>query len=409
MDHRVLSWHEVFARILRSGHLARAEQLLALVNDATAGVGVRVRLYLVDLAQRQLHPLGETAGPSLVVDTTVAGRAFSRLEIVVVPAEGDAPAQLWMPLLDGTERLGVVHAALPAGADPHDSWLREQCWLLAGLVAHLMVSKQSYSDLCHTVRRTKPLSVAAELLWQLMPPQTFACDRLVVTAVLEPYDEVGGDGYDYAVDADRAYVGVFDAVGHDMHAGLTTAVALAATRNARRRGMDLVAAATAADQAIGEQTEPNEKLLFASAVLAHLDLDTGMLTYLNAGYPPPVLLREGRITKLLPGPTRPPLGLGHLTPAAPRPGQERLQPGDRILFYSDGVTEARNPEREEFGLDRLIELTEHHEAAGLPAPETLRRITRAVLDHQNGTLQDDATLLLLEWTTAGQQALLPTL
>jgi hypothetical protein len=404
-----LTWHAVFAQILRSGHLTRADGLAAIVNDAVAPVGMSVRLYLVDLAQRQLHPVESAQGPSLPVDTTVAGRVFGRIEIVAVPAEGGTPAHLWVPLLDGTERLGVAHVTLPAGADPHDSWLREQCWLLTGLVAHLLVSKQNYSDMVHVLRRTKPLSVSAELLWQLMPPRTFACDRMVVTAVLEPYDQVGGDGYDYAVDVDRAHVAIFDAMGHDMHAGLTTAVALAATRNARRRGLDLVQTVAMADEAIGEQAAPNTKVLFATAVLAQLDLDSGLLTYLNAGHPPPVLLREGKMAKLLNGPARPPLGLGHLAPAAPHTGRERLQPGDRILFYSDGVTEARDPEGNEFGVDRLIELTEHHEASGLPAPETLRRITHAVLDHQHGTLQDDATLLLLEWSTTGQHTLLPAL
>src|SRR5690606_34299710 len=143
--------------------------------------------------------------------------------------------------------------------------------------------------------------------------------------------------------------------------------------------------------------------------LAHLDLSTGLLTHLNAGHPPPILLREGRMAKLLPGPARLPLGLGHLARSRPAPGRESLQPGDRALFYSDGVTESRSPQGVEFGLDRLIEITTHEEAAGLPAPETLRRITRAVLEHQHDQLEDDATLLLLEWTTASRNALLPTI
>jgi serine phosphatase RsbU (regulator of sigma subunit) len=62
-----------------------------------------------------------------------------------------------------------------------------------------------------------------------------------------------------------------------------------------------------------------------------------------------------------------------------------------------------------FGLDRLVDLTERHETAGLPAPETLRRITRAVVDHQRGDLQDDATLLLLEWSTTVPTVLLPVI
>ncbi|MFT7840235.1 PP2C family protein-serine/threonine phosphatase [Saccharothrix sp. BKS2] len=394
-------WHEVLRRVIDDSHLATADDLIGILDRATAAVGVVARPYLVDLAQRRLHPV--VGGPALPVDSTDAGRAYRDLEIL-----GDAqPPGLWLPLLNGTERLGVVRVDLPAGADPDDRELRGHCWTLAGLMGHLVQSKQHYSDLFHLVRRPKPLSVAAELLWQVLPPQTFASERVVVTATLEPYDEVGGDGYDYAVDARHAYVAVVDAMGHDMHAGLTTAVTLAATRNARRTGLDLAGAADQADRSITSQNAIG-RLSFATAVLARLDLATGVLEYLNAGHPPPVLFRDGRAVGQLEGALRTPLGLGHLNREAARPASVRLRPDDRVLFLTDGIVEARSPSGELFGLDRLIGLTEEHEAAGLPAPETLRRITRAVLEHQHGRLQDDATLLLLEWSPDRAHALLPS-
>ena len=78
-------------------------------------------------------------------------------------------------------------------------------------------------------------------------------------------------------------------------------------------------------------------------------------------------------------------------------GFEQLQPGDLLLLYTDGITEARSPEGDFFGLDRLVDLVVRNLAAGLPAPETMRRAIRALLDHQSGDLDDDATLLLVEW------------
>ena len=409
MTERVRAWHAVFSRIVNEAHVAGGDELAGIVNGATALVGVSVRLYLVDLPQQRLHPVRSEVGPSLPVDTSPVGRVFQRLEILTVPASQDEPPCLWMPVLNGTERLGVAQLVLPADADEHDTWLREQCWVLVGLIATLVTSKENYSDLFHVVRRTRPLSVASELLWQLLPPQTFANDRMVVTAALEPYDQVGGDGYDYAVDAGHAHVALFDSTGHDLHAGLTTAVALAATRNARRSGLGLVEAADLADQAIAVRNGP-DRMTFATAILATLDLGNGRLRYLNAGHPPPVLLRDSKVVKLLDAPVRVPLGLGHLrgSPAA-RPATEQLQPGDRVLFHTDGVTEARSPDGSSFGLERLVQLAERHDAAGLPAPETLRRIVHAVLDHQHGRLQDDATLLLLEWTTTGLLTLFPAI
>jgi serine phosphatase RsbU (regulator of sigma subunit) len=222
---------------------------------------------------------------------------------------------------------------------------------------------------------------------------------------MEPYDQVGGDGYDYAVDADRAHVAVFDAVGHDLAAGVTTTLAVAATRNARRAGEGLVAAAAQADQVVADQAGTR----FVTALLADLELGTGRLRYLNAGHPPPVLLRHGKMVKTLQSPVRVPLGLGHLSKAVPQVGWEQLEPGDRLLLHTDGVTEARDTHGTQFGLDRLVNLAERHHRGGLPAPETLRRISHAVLTHQRGHLQDDATLLLLEWAANTPTGLLPRL
>jgi hypothetical protein len=395
-------WHGALSEIINGAHIASADDLVDVIDGAAARLDLSVRLYLVDLAQRQLNPVRATAGPALNVDTTLAGRAFRLVEII--PAE-DEQVMLWMPLLDGTERLGVARIGLPANADPHDTWIREQCWLLTGLIGHLVAGKLPYSDRFHVVRRTRPMSMASELLWHLLPPQTFACPQAVITAVMEPYDQVGGDGYDYAVDADRAHLAVFDAVGHDLAAGVTTTLAMAATRNARRAGEGLVAAAAQADQVIADQTGTR----FATALLADLELRTGRLRYLNAGHPPPVLLRHGKMVKTLQSPVRVPLGLGHLTQEAPQTGWEQLEPGDRLLLHTDGVTEARDAHGAEFGLDRLVDLAERHHHDGLPAPETLRRISHAVLAHQRGHLQDDATLLLLEWAASAPTGLLPTL
>jgi Stage II sporulation protein E (SpoIIE) len=395
-------WHAAFSEIINGAHIASADDLVEVIDGAAARLGLSVRLYLVDLAQRQLNPVRAKAGPALNVDTTLAGRAFRLVEII--PAE-DEQMTLWMPLLDGTERLGAVRLKLPCESDPDDTWLRNQCWVLTGLIGHLVAGKLPCSDRFHLVRRTRPISMAAELLWHLLPPQTFACPQAVVTAVMEPYDQVGGDGYDYAVDADRAHLAVFDAVGHDLAAGLTTTLAIAATRNARRAGEGLVTAAVRADEAIADQ----QGTQFATALLADLELGTGRLRYLNAGHPAPLLLRHGKMVKTLHSPIRVPLGLGHLAPTAPQVGWEQLEPGDRLMLYTDGVTEARDAHGTQFGLDRLVDLAEQHHHDGLPAPETLRRIAHAVLAHQRGHLQDDATLLLFEWTATTATGLLPTI
>ena len=81
-------------------------------------------------------------------------------------------------------------------------------------------------------------------------------------------------------------------------------------------------------------------------------------------------------------------------------GEEVLQPGDWLALYTDGITEARNAVGAWFGEQRLEEFLTRAVAADQPPPETVRRLTRTVLDHQGGLLQDDACILLASWTSA---------
>jgi serine/threonine protein phosphatase PrpC len=91
-----------------------------------------------------------------------------------------------------------------------------------------------------------------------------------------------------------------------------------------------------------------------------------------------------------------PLGLQDGKPVA---CETRLAPGDRLLLYTDGITEARSPDGEFFGEQRLADFISSALAAGDPAPETVRRLMRRVLTHQADQLQDDASVVVLEWAT----------
>jgi serine phosphatase RsbU (regulator of sigma subunit) len=84
-----------------------------------------------------------------------------------------------------------------------------------------------------------------------------------------------------------------------------------------------------------------------------------------------------------------------------------LQPGDRLLMHTDGITEAQAANGELFGTERLVALTERHAADRLPAAETLRRLSHAVLEHQAGPPNDDATLLLLDWSAEAARRNVP--
>ena len=137
-----------------------------------------------------------------------------------------------------------------------------------------------------------------------------------------------------------------------------------------------------------------------TAVLADIELESGRFRWTVSGHPPPLLLRNGRMVKVLQREIAPPLGIGGVVIVA----EEMLEPADQVLFFTDGVVEARSADGEFFGVDRLVDLITRTSAAATPAPETMRRLLHAILDHQDGQLQDDATIVV-EWRGPGSRLL----
>jgi phosphoserine phosphatase RsbU/P len=393
MDWSEAPRHAALVDLLQRAHLCQPDELPAEINAAVSQVGLQITVYLVDYEQYRLWPLTERGRPRqepLSVDGTLAGRAFASVRTIAA-GEPNRPDRLWVPMIDGSERLGVAEVVMQEVPEDLPD-LREFCEALVGLIGHLLTVKLPYGDTLEQVRRTQPMTPAAELLLASLPPLTFSCHRLVVSAVLEPSYDVGGDAYDYAVDGPLAQFMVLDAMGRGMRAGLTCVVAMAAMRTARRVNKGLSAMARAADAAIEEHFGDQR---FITAVLGELEMDTGRLRYINAGHPAPLLLRHGKAVRALTGGRRMPLGLddGVLDAA-----EETLEPGDRLLLYTDGVIEARDDSGELFGTDRLVDLAERSAVAELPAPETLRRLAHSVMEHQGGLPTDDATILLVEWS-----------
>ena len=386
-------------RLLEGTRMNPEGGLPAVLEDAADALGVEMVAYLVDYDHRVLRPLlapGQGPREPLAVETTLAGRAFR--QIAPVPHERGRRG-LWMPLLDGVERLGVLDVTVPDGLDPADPALRRDLDLVVALLGHLVVTQDRYTDDLDGVRRTRPRGVAAELVWQLLPSLTFGTDAVILSGAVEPAYEVGGDAFDYAVRGDTAHVAIFDATGHSLKAGVVTAAAISAYRSGRRNGASLYDTVRLVDDTIAEEYGAER---FVTAVLLEIDLTTGEVRYANAGHANPLLLRRGKVVKVLAHGRRPLLGLG--TPEL-TVGHESLEPGDWLVLYTDGVTEARDAHGAFFGEERLIDFLEREAATQNPPPETLRRLMAAVLAHQHDVLQDDATVVLAQWTgPAGGEA-----
>ncbi|WP_218004860.1 PP2C family protein-serine/threonine phosphatase [Actinomadura macra] len=389
----------MLGRLVAASHLMALEQLPVVVAEHAARAGLHdVLIYVVDLQQivlRLLTGRGEDAGGGpggaereLRVDGTLAGRAFQSVQTVTGHSPSDVTCHCWVPILDGIERLGVLRVTI----ERDDKEALRDAEALAGLIALIIVSKGPSSDSFARLVRRHDMTVSAEMQWRLMPPMTFATDRVVIGAALEPAYKLGGDTFDYALAGDIVRLGVYDAMGHDTSAGLTSNLAVAACRNSRLQGADLPGAGRAIEEVLGEQDRSGR---FVTAVLADLDLGTGILTWASYGHPLPVVIRGGRWAATLDCSPGTPLGTG--LGVEPEICREQLEPGDRLLLYTDGIVEARDPQKQEFGLQRFVDFIIRRNADGLPVPETLRRLIISILEHHAGRLDDDATVLVLEW------------
>jgi len=172
---------------------------------------------------------------------TLAGRAFSSGEVMVSEA---SPTVVLVPLVDGTTRIGLLEL-------DYDVWDGTLPALMEPVVAaFVLVLVNSYSDYWDRARRTEPLSAAAEIQWDLLPPLSCSTEDVGVGGILEPAYDIGGDSFDYAINGQRLEFAIVDAIGHGMSAVLMAAAAINSLRNARRAGLDLPSSYLRADRLI---------------------------------------------------------------------------------------------------------------------------------------------------------------
>ena len=154
---------DALSALLRGSHLLAPDDLAATAATEARRMGVRETvLYLADYEQATLLPLTGAGVPErheLTIEGTMAGRAFRRVQVVSSRAT-QSIHRLWVPLLDGVERLGVAELELSAApSEQHERDLQ----LFVTLVAELIVVNDAYSDAFARLRRRKNLSLAAEM------------------------------------------------------------------------------------------------------------------------------------------------------------------------------------------------------------------------------------------------------
>ncbi|RAG86196.1 serine/threonine-protein phosphatase [Streptacidiphilus pinicola] len=364
-----------------------------VTQELSAAGGRDAVLLLQDYEQLFLSPLSHdgcaSTGPQPIVGSP-AGQAFVEERLVARP-EADG-LRVYLPLTDGGDSLGV----LALSVDRLDDRERADLTRLATLVASLLTSRDRSTDLFTRARRRRPMTVAAEIQWSLLPPLTMSVPEVEVAGFLEPAYEVAGDSFDYALNGDTLHAAVIDAMGHGLKAAVMATAAIGAYRHARRAGVGLAEIYAYMDEVIADQFDPEH---FATAQMMRLDVPTGRLQWVNAGHPAPLLVRDHDVVRILDGPTTLPVGFGGEKPLV---SEVNLQPGDRIVCFTDGVVEEHTSGGIQFGRTQLIDIAARVGRAGNGLAATTRALSHALKAARGGRTSDDATIFLIEWRGPGR-------
>jgi serine phosphatase RsbU (regulator of sigma subunit) len=201
---------------------------------------------------------------------------------------------------------------------------------------------------------------------------------------------IGGDLYEVAPAAQSTRVIIGDVQGKGLEAVETAALVVGAFREAAPDEAKLAEVGQRLERALNRRLEGEE---FITAVLVEVDDDEHCVTLLNYGHPAPLLLcADGTVMLAEPPQTAPPLGLAGLGPDRPVPYSISLHPGDQMLLYTDGVTEARNGGGVFYPLAERISLLRHSDPE-----QALAAVRRDLEDYVSGPLKDDAAMLLLRY------------
>ncbi|MFE2941811.1 PP2C family protein-serine/threonine phosphatase [Streptomyces sp. NPDC059255] len=206
---------------------------------------------------------------------------------------------------------------------------------------------------------------------------------------------IGGDLYEVAVGAGRVRVIVGDVQGKGLEAVETVAVVLGAFREAAHDEPGLTGVGARVERAMSRELD-GEK--FVTALIAEIGEDGGAV-FLNYGHPPPMVLRaDGAVEFPEPDQYALPLGLEAHGTEGPRPFHAEFAPGDQLLLYTDGVTEARDTAGTFYPLGERAALL-----AGPDLAAALEALRRDLVRHVAGPLHDDAATLLLRYAPEQQE------
>ena len=245
----------------------------------------------------------------------------------------------------------------------------------------------------------RELEIAASIQRNLLQRAVPEVPGALLVPLQRQANLVGGDWYDVDVRAGVMTVVVGDASGKGIAAALMSTVALAALRGERSRGGNAKRVISSANQALLDATDAES---FTTVLYVSLQLDTGQARWMNMGHHPPFLLRAGagdepvRRGYFLEGPRN--RALGWFDDPGLAESVVHLQPGDRLVLFTDGFLEAKSADGEVFGDHRLA--AAFVKLASLDSTVLGEELVAEVERFAAGKLDDDLTMLVIEYRGA---------
>lgn len=387
-----ISLEELLDLVLdRAFELLRPQEAAIFLRDGAGNDVCAARRSTSERASRPMHSrslLHEVIdkGMAAQVVDAASDERFAESKSLLVSG---LRSLLAAPLLDPQGALGMIVVGASLGVR---SFGTEDLELLVALAAVAAIRIRNVRLVGEAMERQKleqELRFARQIQVALLPSKPPEVPGIELYGRNLPSRGVSGDFYTLAVRKDGAECVVFvaDVSGKGIAASLLTASleALSAVPLAAGEAPDRVFETVAG--LLFDRTPPER---FATAFLAVLDVTSGSLSFVNAGHTAAILLRANGEPVLLKSNGVP---LGLLPDAKYRAGLAALQPGDSLMVYSDGLTEATDPGGEEFGVTRLVEAFQRHRA--LPLSELARSIEAELDTFVRGTPYDDDRTLVL--------------
>ena len=335
-----------------------------------------VRLSHVTSGQRGSDGKNERT-ESLSLPGSIYEQVLFSQRTAVEPAGDD-----WLVLTPVTERgdaIGILELCLTS--KPGDGVVKKLV-SAAHALAYVLIASRRHTDVFEWGQRDRPFSLSAEIQRRLLPSSyTVEGGAFTLAGWLEPANNVGGDTFDYSLEREYLYASITDAMGHAEEAALLATLTVGALRNRRRVLASPAEQADDADAALLATARPDQ---FVTGLVIRVRLADGAVELVNAGHPPPYLVQAGQATEL-DVPAGAPLGVA----GVPYDNHRfQLATGDRLLLVTDGFLE-RNAD---LNFAKILEGTVDRHPR-----EVVRELAENVLQVTGGNLQDDATVLCIDW------------